>query len=81
MPDFTGMEPMPNRPLSGIKACVFDAYGTLFDFASAARACPDVPGEAAPVAQDGGRRIDRQTAYPARYGIADPLTGWLAPGQ
>jgi 2-haloacid dehalogenase len=34
-------------PLSGVKACVFDAYGTLFDFASAARACPDVPPEAA----------------------------------
>ena len=26
-------------PLTGIKACVFDAYGTLFDFGSAARAC------------------------------------------
>jgi 2-haloacid dehalogenase len=38
---------MPERPLGGIKACVFDAYGTLFDFASAARACPNVPGEAA----------------------------------
>ena len=38
---------MPERPLGDIKACVFDAYGTLFDFASAARACPDVPGEAA----------------------------------
>ena len=38
---------MPNRPLTGVRACVFDAYGTLFDFASAARACPDVPGEAA----------------------------------
>src|SRR5262252_2528337 len=33
---------MPNRPLSGIRACVFDAYGTLFDFASAARSCADV---------------------------------------
>jgi 2-haloacid dehalogenase len=29
--------------LSGIKACVFDAYGTLFDFASAADRCRDVP--------------------------------------
>jgi 2-haloacid dehalogenase len=38
---------MPDRPLLGIEACVFDAYGTLFDFASAARACPGVPGEAA----------------------------------
>jgi 2-haloacid dehalogenase len=32
-------------PLSGVKACVFDAYGTLFDFASAARGCRDVLGE------------------------------------
>ncbi len=38
---------MPNRPLNGVEACVFDAYGTLFDFASAARACPEVPAEAA----------------------------------
>ncbi len=38
--------------LPGVKACVFDAYGTLFDFASAARACTDVPPEA----------IDRLTA-------------------
>jgi 2-haloacid dehalogenase len=39
---------MPNRLLSGIHACVFDAYGTLFDFASAARSCADVLGDAAP---------------------------------
>src|SRR5690606_17825969 len=32
-------------PLTGIKACVFDAYGTLFDFASAARSCRDELGE------------------------------------
>lgn len=36
---------MSQRPLTGIKACVFDAYGTLFDFASAARACRDDLGE------------------------------------
>ena len=24
-------------PLRGVQACVFDAYGTLFDFAAAAR--------------------------------------------
>jgi 2-haloacid dehalogenase len=35
---------MPAPPISGIQACVFDAYGTLFDFASAVRACRDVPG-------------------------------------
>lgn len=32
-------------PLQGISACVFDAYGTLFDFASAARGCRDTLGE------------------------------------
>src|ERR671923_296738 len=31
--------------LDGIKACVFDAYGTLFDFASAAKGCRDVLGD------------------------------------
>src|ERR1700736_6503534 len=30
---------MTNVPLAAIKACVFDAYGTLFDFAAAARGC------------------------------------------
>ena len=30
-----------------VRACVFDAYGTLFDFASAAAACHDVLGEKA----------------------------------
>jgi 2-haloacid dehalogenase len=33
---------MAKGPLTGIRACVFDAYGTLFDFASAARACGDL---------------------------------------
>lgn len=32
-------------PLPGIRACVFDAYGTLFDFASAAAGCSDVLGD------------------------------------
>jgi 2-haloacid dehalogenase len=31
--------------LPGIKACVFDAYGTLFDYASAAARCRDVLGD------------------------------------
>lgn len=30
--------------LDGIQACVFDAYGTLFDFSSAASRCRDVLG-------------------------------------
>ena len=29
--------------LNGVRACVFDAYGTLFDFASAAARCEDIP--------------------------------------
>jgi 2-haloacid dehalogenase len=31
--------------LTGIRACVFDAYGTLFDYASAAARCRDVLGD------------------------------------
>lgn len=31
--------------LSEVRACVFDAYGTLFDFASAARGCRDEIGD------------------------------------
>lgn len=33
---------MNETPLEGIRACVFDAYGTLFDYASAAARCSDV---------------------------------------
>jgi 2-haloacid dehalogenase len=32
-------------PLPGIRACVFDAYGTLFDHASAAAGCGELLGE------------------------------------
>jgi 2-haloacid dehalogenase len=48
-------------PLTGVKACVFDAYGTLFDFPSAARACPDVPPEA--VERLSALWRDKQLAY------------------
>jgi 2-haloacid dehalogenase len=43
---------MAQIPLSGVKACLFDAYGTLFDLASAARACEEIPRDA----------VDRLTA-------------------
>ena len=36
---------MSTEPLTGIEACVFDAYGTLFDYASAAARCRDVLGD------------------------------------
>ncbi|MDE2578899.1 MAG: haloacid dehalogenase type II [Hyphomicrobiales bacterium] len=31
--------------LAGIRACVFDAYGTIFDFASAAARCSEIPDD------------------------------------
>lgn len=34
-------------PFDGIRACVFDAYGTLFDFASASQRCADALGSRA----------------------------------
>ena len=37
---------MAQIPLSGVKVCLFDAYGTLFDFASAVRDCEEVPRDA-----------------------------------
>ena len=47
--------------ISGIRACVFDAYGTLFDFASAAARCPGIPKDkAAPLT---ALWRDKQLAY------------------
>src|SRR6266850_2564238 len=43
---------MARSSLTGVTACVFDAYGTLFDFGAAARGCRDVLGD----------RIDTLTA-------------------
>jgi 2-haloacid dehalogenase len=39
--------PAAKLPLTGIEACVFDAYGTLFDFAAATRRCSDQLGDKA----------------------------------
>lgn len=36
---------MSEKRLNAIRACVFDAYGTLFDYASAAAACRDALGD------------------------------------
>jgi 2-haloacid dehalogenase len=36
---------MTSKPLVGVRACVFDAYGTLFDVAAAAQNCADVLGD------------------------------------
>ncbi|MGH7092761.1 MAG: haloacid dehalogenase type II [Stellaceae bacterium] len=47
--------------LSGIRACLFDAYGTVFDFASAAAGCTDVLG--ADAARLTALWRDKQLAY------------------
>lgn len=39
------MAKISNPNLDGVRACVFDAYGTLFDFSSAAERCRDEIGE------------------------------------
>src|SRR5258708_13885344 len=36
---------MSHAPIRGIRGCVFDAYGTLFDGAAAARSCGGELGE------------------------------------
>lgn len=38
---------MDSNPFKNVRACVFDAYGTLFDYASAAARCRDVLGDKA----------------------------------
>lgn len=38
---------MTDAPIENIKACVFDAYGTLFDFNSAVARCKETLGERA----------------------------------
>jgi hypothetical protein len=45
---------MAQLPLSGVEACLFDAHGTLFDFASATRACQDIPRDTAVLHGGGG---------------------------
>jgi 2-haloacid dehalogenase len=52
---------MGDKQRMAVRACVFDAYGTLFDFASAAAACKDQLGEAA--AQVTSLWRDKQLQY------------------
>jgi 2-haloacid dehalogenase len=55
-----------------VRACVFDAYGTLFDFASAAAACADVLGDKSAAVTALWR--DKQLQYTWLRG----LQGWHA---
>lgn len=59
---------MQNQRLYNIKACVFDAYGTLFDFSSAAIAVRDELGEDWQVLSDLWRQ--KQLQYTWLRGLA-----------
>ena len=52
-----GKDPLVKiNKLNGVKACVFDAYGTLLDVAAAAESCRDALGEkVAPWRNSGGK--------------------------
>jgi 2-haloacid dehalogenase len=55
-------------PLEGVAACVFDAYGTLFNFASVAEDCRDALGE-------------RAAAFVALWRDKQLQTTWLLAAQ
>jgi hypothetical protein len=60
-----------------VRACVFDAYGTLFDFASAANGCPGGPsGKTATLT---ALWRDKQLQYTWLRGLVQPL--WPARGE
>ena len=54
---------MPSPEISGIKACVFDAYGTLFDVHSAAARCRDDLGGKADALSDVWRQKQLQYTW------------------
>jgi 2-haloacid dehalogenase len=71
---------MTLKPLEGVRACVFDAYGTLFDPASATRGCADALGDrAAPMT---GLWREKQLQYTwllaaqGRHADFLEVTGW-----
>ncbi len=54
---------MPNPEIPGIRACVFDAYGTLFDVHSAAARCRDDLGGKADALSDTWRQKQLQYTW------------------
>jgi len=52
-----------DEPLRGVRGCVFDAYGTVFDFASAAAPCADSLGGAADRLTASGRYKQLQYSW------------------
>jgi hypothetical protein len=66
---------MTGAPVGGVKACVFDAYGTVFDFASAAAHCTDALGEAADRLTAHGATNSCNTPGCARRKAGMPISG------
>jgi 2-haloacid dehalogenase len=63
-----------------VRACVFDAYGTLFDFASAAAGCRMVPADKAAALTALWR--DKQLQYTWLRGLQDRHTDfWQVTGD
>jgi 2-haloacid dehalogenase len=67
-------------PLAGVAACVFDAYGTLFDFSAAAKGCTELPRDsAAPLAalwRDKQLQYTWLLAAQNRHADFHQVTGW-----
>ena len=71
----TGLLTVMGELLTGIRACVFDAYGTLFDFASAAGGCAEVPAEKRAALTALWRDKQLQYAGSARSSAGTPISG------
>ncbi len=70
---------MSDNPIT-VRACVFDAYGTLFDFASAANACTEELGERAEELTRLWR--DKQLQYTWLRGLQNKHTDfWTVTGE
>jgi 2-haloacid dehalogenase len=64
---------MSHAPIRGIQACVFDAYGTLFDVASAARTCAGELGEESSALSSLWREKQLETLQITRTGLRERL--------
>jgi FMN phosphatase YigB (HAD superfamily) len=61
--------------MGDIRACVFDAYGTLFDFASATRGCRDLLGDYLDALTALGAKSSFNTPGYARYRGSMSISG------
>ena len=66
--------------LDNIRACVFDAYGTLYDFNSATERCRDALGDkAAPLSAEWRTKQLQYTWLRSLMGLYDPF--WTVTGD